>query len=119
MSKAKKCDRCGKYYDPYSTEILLAEGALQNVIDLCPECEKELKQWIKPRVKITEERKLTRNVILKNYDLAAVMSNPPELLESKMMRDYWESLKPIIKPHIKTEKDYKHNTIRCELEFWL
>lgn len=46
MSEAKKCDRCGKYYDPYYTEILLAKGALQNVIDLCPECERELTDWL-------------------------------------------------------------------------
>lgn len=46
MSKAKKCDRCGRYYDPYYTEILLAKGMLQNVIDLCPECEEQLTDWL-------------------------------------------------------------------------
>lgn len=58
---AKKCDRCGKYYDSYgtnddlkNTNAVMFVNANKNgqyfshgVIDLCPECMNEVKEFVK------------------------------------------------------------------------
>ena len=61
MSKAKRCDRCGKYYDlipenlpgtktgpQYSINYykqLDSMGAEVEVFDLCPECARQFTEW--------------------------------------------------------------------------
>jgi hypothetical protein len=61
MSKAKRCDRCGKYYDlipenlpgtktgpKYSIQYfnpLGNMGAAVEAFDLCPECARQLTEW--------------------------------------------------------------------------
>lgn len=48
MSRAYKCDRCGKLYE-YNTEprrsvIIHIDEKLK---DLCPDCYKQLRSWLK------------------------------------------------------------------------
>lgn len=57
---AKKCDRCGKYYDSYginndpnNTNAIMFVNADKDgryfsheVIDLCPECKNEVKEFV-------------------------------------------------------------------------
>ena len=46
MSKAFNCDRCGMLYKEKGGSIM-RQGALKiEIYDLCPECEKELAQWL-------------------------------------------------------------------------
>ena len=48
MSNAKKCDRCGALYEPYcmsSNDPMVHDKC--KLMDLCPECFKSLKRWIK------------------------------------------------------------------------
>ena len=61
MSIAKKCDRCGKMYDQYNVKdseanpngirLLNIDGRQQcfshKLIDLCPDCMKQLQNWLK------------------------------------------------------------------------
>lgn len=48
MSKAKKCDKCGAFYEPYKTTILiLTEKCLtRDGLDLCPDCMDTFKKWL-------------------------------------------------------------------------
>ena len=48
MANAKKCDRCGKYYDKNDHKIWLytASPDARNALDLCDECVTELKKWL-------------------------------------------------------------------------
>lgn len=67
MANAKKCDRCGAYYDLYPTVenplTRLAEAmkrastakerdpeamiaCIKDVVDLCPGCEESLRRWL-------------------------------------------------------------------------
>lgn len=57
---ARKCDRCGKFYEEYGTEYESKESdtvlfvntsssityTTQKEFNLCPECMDELKKWI-------------------------------------------------------------------------
>lgn len=47
MANAKKCDRCGKYYDKNDRKMWLynASPDARNALDLCDECVTELKKW--------------------------------------------------------------------------
>lgn len=62
MANAKKCDRCGKFYEKYTKK--LKDGSIVNGIivigsgfpvtdenfeDLCPECMKELEKWMEAK----------------------------------------------------------------------
>lgn len=61
MATAKKCDRCGKYYDhnePYligngrisaidGIAFTLKDGGVIDGVDLCDECIKLLEKWLK------------------------------------------------------------------------
>ena len=60
MANAKKCDRCGKYYDnnePYvvggrisaidGIAFTLKDGSVVNPVDLCDECIRLLEKWLK------------------------------------------------------------------------
>lgn len=56
MANAKKCDRCGKYYDAYNgtdtgknetNGVASMKGSkIIKLHDLCPECNSEFKKWI-------------------------------------------------------------------------
>lgn len=48
MADAKKCDRCGKYYDVKDRTVYLYNGAPRrnNPLDLCDECAADLKKWL-------------------------------------------------------------------------
>lgn len=49
MANAKKCDRCGAFYDEIINPNLRIEEhnyPFVNYIDLCPQCVEELKQWL-------------------------------------------------------------------------
>lgn len=48
MSKAKKCDKCGAFYEPYQTNIIiLTEKSLtRDGLDLCPDCMDTFKKWL-------------------------------------------------------------------------
>lgn len=61
MSDARKCDRCGRFYDIYGQAnnavgfrfVNKWGGRLQEIYDLCPDCMEELKDWLtNPVVKI-------------------------------------------------------------------
>lgn len=62
MSEAKKCDRCGNFYDIYETDNHTAgfrfvdkryNLSSQTIYDLCPDCMGELINWLaNPAVKI-------------------------------------------------------------------
>ena len=62
MSEAKKCDRCGNFYDIYETDNHTAgfrfldkwhNRSSQTIYDLCPDCMEELTKWLaNPAVKI-------------------------------------------------------------------
>lgn len=54
MGIAKRCDRCGQYYERYYPEFTVIKYLGQRTatyrkntsLDLCPDCTKELKTWI-------------------------------------------------------------------------
>lgn len=48
MSKAKKCDKCGAFYEPYKTEIIILSNAIPTMdgVDLCPDCMDTFKKWL-------------------------------------------------------------------------
>ena len=57
MSDAKKCDRCGRFYDIYGNVdnavsfrfVSRWDTTLQPIYDLCPDCMEELKNWLANR----------------------------------------------------------------------
>lgn len=55
MSDAKKCDRCGKFYDPNEItfkkdvskfKLVRLKNCFERELDLCQECQCELKNWV-------------------------------------------------------------------------
>ena len=49
MSKARKCDRCGKFYEDYESayHVTTTKGAYTNkTVDLCPDCTQKLIKWL-------------------------------------------------------------------------
>lgn len=49
MSKARKCDRCGKFYDEYQADyhVTMKKGAYNcKSLDLCPDCTNKLIKWL-------------------------------------------------------------------------
>lgn len=51
MSDAKKCDRCGSFYESYKAKYLLVTNNFNDFKDLCPVCNNELERWLKLRPK--------------------------------------------------------------------
>ena len=68
MSNAKKCDRCGLFYqevDPSAIDILAnsffetfssknlrnVQSVVEEMIDFCPQCSKEFTMWLKRKEK--------------------------------------------------------------------
>lgn len=61
MASAKKCDRCGAFYqkDDFSKnnkglELSSFNGLAWDRLDLCPECSHFLKEWFKNPIKERE-----------------------------------------------------------------
>lgn len=55
MSNAKKCDRCGKFYDPNEStfkkdvsqfKLAKLKNCFERELDLCQNCQYELKNWM-------------------------------------------------------------------------
>ena len=59
MSDAKKCDRCGVFYEPYYPKIIIKKvsGITAKVMDLCPVCQDSIESWLylKPKEAAGEE----------------------------------------------------------------
>ena len=59
MSDAKKCDRCGSFYDTYYPTIIIKRdtGLTIRTIDLCPACQDSIESWLdlKPKEAAGEE----------------------------------------------------------------
>ena len=58
MSEAKKCDRCGNYYDGYGknkqadsigkfNSQVITRSDCDKRYDVCPACMKEFERWLK------------------------------------------------------------------------
>lgn len=47
MSKARKCDRCGAFYEPYKTDTIILTKNVTSIdgVDLCPDCMDTFKKW--------------------------------------------------------------------------
>lgn len=57
MSNAKKCDRCGVYYDPYDRLILVRRSnwvSQREFFDLCPKCNHKLERWMNKHQQVIE-----------------------------------------------------------------
>ncbi len=46
MSDAKKCDRCGMFFELYKKPIILSKKGIWDTVDLCPNCGAELERWL-------------------------------------------------------------------------
>lgn len=57
MSNAKKCDRCGAFYEPYYPRIIIKKGTetTAKMMDLCPVCQDELESWLYQKSKEAED----------------------------------------------------------------
>lgn len=51
MSNAKKCDRCGAFYDSYKSKYILVTNNFNSIKDLCPVCNDALESWLTLRPK--------------------------------------------------------------------
>ena len=59
MANAKKCDRCGAFYeDQQKVQFIVTNSAFFNYCDLCPKCSKELVEWAKDKKGFITKRKL-------------------------------------------------------------
>lgn len=54
MSKARKCDKCGAFYEPYRTNIIVItkDSVSSDGLDLCPDCMDTFKKWLKNDVQM-------------------------------------------------------------------
>lgn len=57
MSDAKKCDRCGAFYESYYPTIIIKKGTGLTVrtIDLCPVCQDSIESWLDLKPKEAED----------------------------------------------------------------
>lgn len=48
MSNAKKCDRCGAFYEPYKSTVIIQKvtGVRMITMDLCPVCQDSIESWL-------------------------------------------------------------------------
>ena len=52
MSDAKKCDRCGAFYEPNKgKEYYIMKRNFEGYVDLCPVCNISLENWLALRPK--------------------------------------------------------------------
>lgn len=65
MSDAKKCDRCGAFYNPYYPTIIIKKTTGMRTIDLCPVCQDSIESWLTLKPKEAkdepEEEQSSRN----------------------------------------------------------
>lgn len=61
MSNAKKCDRCGAFYEPYYPRIFIKKSKEVNAktIDLCPVCQDSIESWLDLKPKEAADGKST------------------------------------------------------------
>ena len=54
MSEARKCDRCGKFYEPYSEKVHIHRYKYASLewYDLCPECNAGFVKWMNKHRKV-------------------------------------------------------------------
>ena len=58
MSDAKKCDRCGAFYEPYKGKgYYIMKRNFEGNVDLCPVCNDSLESWLTLRPKEAEDGK--------------------------------------------------------------
>lgn len=57
MSNAKKCDRCGAFYEPHKANFVLfnQKRIVCEAMDLCPVCSDSLESWFTLRPKEAED----------------------------------------------------------------
>ena len=57
MSDAKKCDRCGAFYEPQYPRIIVkkATGLTTKTMDLCIVCQDSLESWLYLKPKEAED----------------------------------------------------------------
>lgn len=47
MSRARKCDRCHNFYDPFNYKMVIVKADNRNKqVDLCPSCQEKLEKWV-------------------------------------------------------------------------
>ena len=49
MSNAKKCDRCGEFYEPRKNKYIIIDtnkGITRESLDLCPMCVTSFVDWL-------------------------------------------------------------------------
>ena len=67
MSDAKKCDRCGAFYETYDQKIIIKKDTGLRIItmDLCPVCQDSIESWLTLKPKEAkdepEEEQSSRN----------------------------------------------------------
>lgn len=60
MSNAKKCDRCGAFYEPYYQSIIIKSNEVNaKTIDLCPVCQDSIESWLDLKPKEAADGKST------------------------------------------------------------
>lgn len=55
MSDAKKCDRCGAFYEPHYPTTIIKRGPRMRTIDLCPVCQDSIESWLDLKPKEAED----------------------------------------------------------------
>lgn len=56
MSDAKKCDRCGAFYEPHYPRIIIKKATgLTKTVDLCPVCQNSIESWLNIKPKEAED----------------------------------------------------------------
>lgn len=46
MALAKKCDRCGKFYDENINIMITFNHYYSGILDLCPSCKDSFEKWL-------------------------------------------------------------------------
>ena len=82
MGKAKKCDRCGVLYECYGEKVSDDFNFIclyfiepddgkwfRRSLDLCPDCMKELKDWLTPKKPVIVPRRKNKKTKPVEYDV--------------------------------------------------
>lgn len=62
MSDAKKCDRCGAFYEPHyptNPTTIIKRAPRMRTIDLCPVCQDSIESWLDLKPKEAADGKST------------------------------------------------------------
>ena len=48
MSTAKKCDRCGAFYEPFGSRltVIMGNNIARGCVDLCPVCDDTFQRYL-------------------------------------------------------------------------